>query len=169
MKAYVIKRGDGRYLYTFYIYDNENFGFGELNEAKLFDSVDATSQYLELLKTYYSAYNCNVVEVEIKDLQLNKILYSKTIELIKSIYKTYVCGGSLHIVLDDENVENGDIQWCIENAINQNFEQYYDAKSENYIEEDRLMFLECAENLLEMSMEERLMCIREALDQIQVE
>lgn len=111
-------------------------------------------------------YGINIDIEDLEELQSNELLYTSTIELIKTIYKTYVCGGALHIVLDDENVEIGDIQWCIENAINQNFEQSYDADSKNDIEEDRLMFLKCAENLLKMSMEERLMCIRKALDYI---
>lgn len=108
---------------------------------------------------------CGTYQKPPKYKYLTKPLYKRTIELIREIYKTYTCGGALHIVLDDDNVEDDSIQWCIDNAINQNFENYHrNAESDNDIEEDRLMFLECANNLLKMPLRRRLVCIMEAIN-----
>lgn len=88
--------------------------------------------------------------------------YNRTLDLIWKIYDTYTTGGALHIVLDDENVDDDSIYWCMENAIANNFENYYDEESWNDIEQDKEMFFECAENLLKMSEAERLKCILQA-------
>ena len=64
-------------------------------------------------------------------------LKRETIELIKQIYKKHPCGGTLHIVLDYFNVEDGHILWCIQNAIPEE-------------KEDRKLFERCAINLLKM-------------------
>lgn len=32
--------------------------------------------------------------------------------LIRELYKTEPCGGDLHIVTDDGNIENGSLEWC---------------------------------------------------------
>lgn len=111
--------------------------------------------------------NCGTYQKPPKYKYLTKQLYKRTIELIREIYKTYTCGGALHIVLDDDNVEDDSIQWCIDNAINKDFENYHkNAKSDNDIEEDKLIFLECANNLLKMPLRRRFVCINEAINNI---
>ena len=67
---------------------------------------------------------------------LTEPLYQETIELIKEIYKKHPVGGELHIVLDDGNVENHHIQWCIDNL--------------ECDPEERELYLKCANNLLKM-------------------
>lgn len=77
-----------------------------------------------------------------------------TIELIKQIYQKYPNGGALHIVLDDSNVEDRDILWCLRNSI---VEQ----------EEDRELFEECAIDLMKLcSNKRRYCCIQEAFEQM---
>lgn len=67
MEAFVIKSKDGSYLFTYYVYEDENFGFGELNEAKLFDNIDYAKEYLRQLGFYYDKSYYEIVEVEIKE------------------------------------------------------------------------------------------------------
>lgn len=76
-------------------------------------------------------------------------LHQTIIKQIKEILKTYPAGGALHIVLDDYNVDTHNIQWCINNAINS-------------LEKDKQLFLDCANNLLKLTEQERLEVIREA-------
>ena len=47
-------------------------------------------------------------------------------DLIKRLYMTPGCevGGPLHIVLDDYNVEDENITWCLRNIDNPEFEEY---------------------------------------------
>lgn len=68
MEAFVIKRSDERYMFTYYIYGDENYGFGELNQAKLFDNIYSANDYVKQLKSFYNI-NCQIVKVEIKELQ----------------------------------------------------------------------------------------------------
>jgi len=38
--------------------------------------------------------------------------------LVKIIYNNYSCvGGALHIVLDDGNIEDDNIKWCLDSPI----------------------------------------------------
>lgn len=49
-----------------------------------------------------------------------KIINDKTLiaaALIGSVYSYSLVGGNLHIVLDDWNVEDESIQWCLSNSI----------------------------------------------------
>ena len=55
------------------------------------------------------------------------------------------CGGMLHIVLDDGNIDNDDIQWCIE----------YCNKEENNDRPDKYLCLEIAHKMLKMNEYER--------------
>lgn len=77
---------------------------------------------------------------------LDKFLIKQRIrELIGIIYDKYsVVGGELHIVLDDGNIENVNIQWCLENAI---------AKISD--EEEKKVYEECAKLLLKLSYSSR--------------
>ena len=48
---------------------------------------------------------------------VNKIRYEggwfdEFIGLVSSYYAVNPCGGNLHIVLDDGNLRNSDLQWC---------------------------------------------------------
>ena len=42
--------------------------------------------------------------------------FDKFIELCEHYYETEPCGGNLHIVLDDGNLEDTHISWCAGNA-----------------------------------------------------
>lgn len=64
-------------------------------------------------------------------------LKRETIELIKQIYKKHPCGGALHIVLDDDNVGDRHILWCLQNAIPKETE-------------DRALFEQCAIHLFKL-------------------
>ena len=77
---------------------------------------------------------------------MDKFLIKQRIhELVNIIYTNYSCaGGSLHIVLDDGNLEDYNIQWCLDNSI---------AKIVN--KEEKKIYNECAELLLKLSYSSR--------------
>jgi hypothetical protein len=56
-------------------------------------------------------------------------------------------GGMLHIVLDDGNIDDDDIQWCIE----------YCNREENADRHDKETCLEVAHRMLNLSIEERML------------
>lgn len=65
----------------------------------------------------------------------------RILELINIIYTEYNCvGGALHIVLDDENIDNHSIQWCLDNTIAKIID-----------ENEKNIYKECAELLLKLS------------------
>ena len=66
----------------------------------------------------------------------------ETVELIQKIYQKYPTGGALHLVLDDGNIEDRDIQWCMNNL-------WDDEKK------DSALFERCAKNLLAMAKTDR--------------
>ena len=68
----------------------------------------------------------------------------QTLRAIAEVYKYHGAGSGLHIVLDDENVEDDSIVWCIENSI---------PEIEN--EAERKACEVCAKLLLELTYEER--------------
>lgn len=69
----------------------------------------------------------------------------RILELIDIIYNEYdSTGGKLHIVLDDNNIEDEHIKWCLENAI---------SKITN--EKEKQVYTECAELLLKLSYSSR--------------
>lgn len=72
------------------------------------------------------------------------ILFKTISTAIKRIYKKYPTGGALHIVLDDGNLNDDDIQWCLKNTIE---------KIEAPL--DKRLFKACAKNLLKLTIEER--------------
>jgi hypothetical protein len=83
-------------------------------------------------------------------------LMIETVVLIKKIYAKYSTGGALHIVLDDNNVSDDNIVWCLRNSIID--EEFCD-------KEDRELFELCAINLLKMGTEEkRNICISKAFE-----
>ena len=69
-------------------------------------------------------------------------LFQETLELAGKIYKTNSIGGLLHIVLDDGNLKNHHIEWCIEEI------KFYKGK-------DKDLYLKCAINLLKMTLTQR--------------
>ena len=83
-------------------------------------------------------------------------LMAETVVLIKKIYAEYSAGGALHIVLDDNNVSDSDILWCLQNSIPD--KEFCDT-------EDRELFELCAINLLKLGTEEkRNICISKAFE-----
>ena len=73
-------------------------------------------------------------------------LFKDTLQLKREIYAKYPVGGALHIVLDDGNLRNKHIEWCIEEI--------------EKLEEDKELFLNCANNLLKMTQTQRLKIYR---------
>lgn len=75
----------------------------------------------------------------------NFLIKQRIHELINIIYTKYSCaGGALHIVLDDKNIEDDHIHWCLDNAISKIFD-----------EEEKKIYTECAELLLKLSYSSR--------------
>ena len=72
------------------------------------------------------------------------IYVNKLVELLYEDLKE-CCGGMLHIVLDDGNLDDDDIQWCIENC----------NKPENENKIDKYLCLEIAHKMLQMTMKQR--------------
>lgn len=73
-------------------------------------------------------------------------------ELIKIIYNKYSCvGGQLHIVLDDGNIENGHIEYCLQ-CIDKIEDQ-----------EERNIYRECVELLLKLSYSARKRFLKERI------
>ena len=87
-----------------------------------------------------------------------KKLKEETIKLICEIYTKYPSGGALHIVLDDDNVENNHIEWCLKESI---------PNPEFCRTEDVALMTKCAENLLKIPTErQRWNVISEAFERI---
>ncbi|MBN1074696.1 hypothetical protein DVV91_10115 [Clostridium botulinum] len=80
--------------------------------------------------------NLDLINMEIK----NRIY-----ELISIIYNNYDCvGGALHLLIDNQNLRDEDIKWCINNSIS----KIRDNK-------ERQIYLECARLLLKLSYSSR--------------
>ena len=75
-------------------------------------------------------------------------LENKAIELARKIYRLPdgIVGGPLHIVLDDGNLEDAHISWCV------NFINNEDCDSSDELKK---LCLECAEILLQLPMKSR--------------
>ena len=67
MIAYVIKTNDEKYMHTYFVYEDENYAFGKLTEAKLFSNIEDANNYVKIINTW-TRIVCKVVEVEIKEL-----------------------------------------------------------------------------------------------------
>lgn len=66
-------------------------------------------------------------------------------ELINIIYTKYSCvGGELHLVLDNFNIEDHHIQWCLDNSI-------VEIKNKD----EKEVYSECAKLLLKLSYSSR--------------
>lgn len=85
----------------------------------------------------------NIAKMSINPEVINK-LKKDLKDLIEAIYEISCVGGALHIVLDDGNLKDKDIQWCIDNSIKQ---------CDNIVE--RVLCLECAKLLLSLPYELR--------------
>ena len=84
-------------------------------------------------------------------------LKRETIDLIKQIYRKDAVGGALHIVLDDDNVEDRHILWCLQNSI---------LKETT----DRVLFERCAINLIKLGTKgRRQYCIDKAFAEMESE
>ncbi|MCK9308825.1 MAG: hypothetical protein M0P99_00960 [Candidatus Cloacimonetes bacterium] len=70
------------------------------------------------------------------------ILFKDTLELVDRIYQKNSTGGLLHIVLDDGNLKDSHIKYCIE-EIEASDDEYKD------------IYLKCANNLLKMTFSQR--------------
>jgi hypothetical protein len=70
---------------------------------------------------------------------------ARAIELAKIIYNNHCVGGHFHIVLDDGNLENRHIEWCIN-----------DAKTEEKDNDLLNVYLELGKILLNMTMSQRI-------------
>jgi hypothetical protein len=70
-------------------------------------------------------------------------------KLVKTLYDDMGegCGGMLHIVLDDGNIDDDDLQWCIE----------YCNREENANRHDKTICLEIAHRLLNLNKEQRML------------
>lgn len=80
--------------------------------------------------------------------------FFKTVGLIKQIYAKYPVGGALHIVLDDDNVSDEDICWCMIHEI------------PKVTPEDLPLFEKCATNLIMLKTEQRRNeCIKKAMNE----
>ena len=81
------------------------------------------------------------------------IYWTKEVEevckLVKTLYEDMGerAGGMLHIVLDDCNIDDDDLQWCIE----------YCNREENADRHDKSICLEIAHRMLNLSKEQRLL------------
>ena len=67
MKTYVIKTNNGRYMHTYYVYEDENYAFGKLTEATLFSNIEEANEYVRIISNWANIV-CKVVEVEIREL-----------------------------------------------------------------------------------------------------
>lgn len=68
MIGYVLKNNH-RFAVEFYIYEDKNYRWGNLNEAKLFDDEITASNECKYIKDYCNVPDCKVVKVEIKEIE----------------------------------------------------------------------------------------------------
>lgn len=68
MISYVLKNNH-RFAVEFYIYEDKNYRWGNLNEAKLFDDETEASNECKYIKYCCNAPDCKVVKVEIKEIK----------------------------------------------------------------------------------------------------
>lgn len=76
----------------------------------------------------------------------------KAVELWDEVYEYNCVGGGLHVVLDDHNLSNDTIQWCIDESIGKNGLNDVEENRPGQIEAET----ECAKHLLTMTMAEKL-------------
>ena len=69
------------------------------------------------------------------------------VSLIKELYKSELAGGMLHIIVDDGNVEDEHIKWCID----------YCNQAENNERSDKALCLEIANKMLHLNYEQRIL------------
>lgn len=75
---------------------------------------------------------------------------TKAVELIENLYEQWGCcaGGYAHIVTDDWNLEDGNVEWCLNEAKE-------GASLKSISEEGRLASIETLEYLLKLTETER--------------
>lgn len=71
MICYAIKNKDHRYAKKYYIYEDENWMFCELNNATIFDNFGEAKETCEYINTYIFKNNnqAEVVKVEIREVE----------------------------------------------------------------------------------------------------
>ena len=85
------------------------------------------------------------------------VLKQELCDVISRIYAKYPTGGALHIVLDDGNTENRNIDFCLRHTI------------PNLPEEDQQLFLRCADLLMKVNHpRRRYRLIRDVFEKLQV-
>lgn len=77
-------------------------------------------------------------------------------DVIAKIYALDGVGGALHIVLDDLNVEDHHIKWCINEWL----------PKCQYTDEEQALYRRCAELLLMLHRKQRAKVIDKAMDRI---
>lgn len=90
----------------------------------------------------------------VNEKRLTDELKQELYDVIAKIYTVNGVGGALHIVLDDLNVEDHHIEWCIKNAI------------DDYPEEEQNLYKRCAELLLMLHKKQRVEKIEKAMKRI---
>jgi hypothetical protein len=85
-------------------------------------------------------------------MKLSKKQYNTVLLILKIYWKYSAVGGALHIVLDDGNIDNDSIIFCLN-----------EIRKINWVDE-HTTYKECAENLLSMTMAYRRKTIGVAWD-----
>jgi len=111
--------------------------YGYEDELRLFE--DNIEEYLYSIKIDGNKHRCKYWNIEVE----------RTLNLIGILYDVYeeVCGGMLHIVTDDDNIEDGHIEYCIG----------YANESDNRNRKDYKITIAIAERYLKHSMKERML------------
>ncbi len=71
----------------------------------------------------------------------------KAVDLMRAVYAFSVVAGNAHVVVDDGNMEDAHIRWCLDVALPENI---HEATTEQLTAER-----ECLEHLLSMSQDDR--------------
>ena len=64
MEAWVIKRDDGKY----YIFEDFNYGFGEINKAVIFEDINLAKRHLENIEDY-TEYAYEILKIWIEEVE----------------------------------------------------------------------------------------------------
>lgn len=69
-------------------------------------------EYLKSQKRDYMIQTVDEYNDLVGEIKKDGDWFDKYIELCKHYYETECCGGNLHIVLDDGNLEDDNVSWC---------------------------------------------------------
>lgn len=87
---------------------------------------------------------CHACYVRYGSPSIDSVRTRHAAELIRRVYEQGAVGGNAHIVLDDWNLEDAHIRWCLDEALVENIHC-------TDVEVER----RCLEAMLELSMDER--------------